>query len=355
MAGGTGGHIFPALAVAEVLRARGVEVIWMGTRHGLEVELVPKAGYPVEWISVNGLRGKGLVAWLVAPLKLLTALFQALNVLRRQQPAVILGWGGFVSGPGGLGAWLLRRPLLLHEQNAIAGTTNRLLARLAHQVMEGFPKTFPAAIGAEWVGNPIREEIEKLPDPEDRFQGRSGYLRLLVLGGSRGAQILNEILPQALALLIPEIHLEIWHQCGGDSQREQSIVAAYCSAGMVEARVMPFIKEMAEAYAWADLVLCRAGALTIAELMAAGVGSILVPFPFAIDDHQQANAHYLVDKGAALLLPESELTPHRLAEELKRLRADRDSLVIMARLARGLHQTGAAQRVADRCLAARRS
>jgi UDP-N-acetylglucosamine--N-acetylmuramyl-(pentapeptide) pyrophosphoryl-undecaprenol N-acetylglucosamine transferase len=314
----------------------------------LEAELVPKAGYSIEWISISGLRGKGLVDWLNAPLKLLAALFQALNVLRRQQPAAVLGLGGFVSGPGGLGAWLLRRPLLIHEQNAIAGTTNRLLAHLACQVMEGFSGTFPATVGAEWIGNPVREVIERLSEPQDRLRGRSGPLRLLVLGGSQGSQVLNEILPQALALLTPKTRPQVWHQCG-TRHREESVAAAYQTAG-VEARIMPFIDEMAEAYAWADLVLCRAGALTVAELMAAGVASLLVPFPFAVDDHQQANARYLVNEGAALLLPENEFTPHRLAGELERLGMNRSALIAMAQLARQLHRAGATRRVAERCL-----
>lgn len=347
MAGGTGGHIFPALVVADRLKARGVEVVWMGTRHGLEAELVPKAGYPIEWISISGLRGKGLASWLIAPGRLLVALFQALGTLRRQRPAAVLGLGGFVSGPGGLSAWLLRRPLLIHEQNAIAGTTNRWLAYLACQAMEGFAGAFPATVKAEWVGNPVREAIEKLPEPKDRLRERRGPLRLLVLGGSQGSLVLNKTLPQALALLTSKVRPQVWHQCGGRQWEEA--VAAYQRAE-VEARLMPFIDEMAEAYAWADLVLCRAGALTVSELMAAGIGSLLVPFPFAIDNHQQANARYLVDAGAALLLPENELTSQRLAGELERLERDRDALITMAQLARGLYRPGASRHIADRCL-----
>ncbi|ADE13676.1 UDP-N-acetylglucosamine--N-acetylmuramyl-(pentapeptide) pyrophosphoryl-undecaprenol N-acetylglucosamine transferase [Nitrosococcus halophilus Nc 4] len=347
MAGGTGGHVFPALAVADTLRAWGVEVVWMGTHQGLEAELVPKAGYPMEWISIGGLRGKGWANWLRAPFKLLLALFQALNALRRQQPTVVLGLGGFASGPGGLGAWLLGRPLLIHEQNAIAGTTNRLLSHLACRVMEAFPGTFPAAMEAECTGNPVREGIEALPEPQTRFQDRRDRFRLLVLGGSQGARVLNEMLPQALALLPPEARPQVWHQCG--PRQWEKAVAAYRAAG-VESRLVPFIDEMAEAYAWADLVLCRAGALTIAELMAAGIGSLLVPFPLAIDDHQRANADYLVDAGAALLLPEKEVTPQRLAGEIERLGGDRFTLMTMAQIARQLHRVGAARRVAERCL-----
>ncbi|QBQ53417.1 undecaprenyldiphospho-muramoylpentapeptide beta-N-acetylglucosaminyltransferase [Nitrosococcus wardiae] len=347
MAGGTGGHVFPALAVADTLRAGGVEVVWMGTHQGLEAKLVPRAGYSMEWISIGGLRGKGLVNWLRAPFKLLLALSQALRALYRWQPAVVLGLGGFASGPGGLGAWLLRRPLLIHEQNAIAGTTNRLLAHLACRVMEAFPGTFPAAMKAEWTGNPVREAIEALPEPQSRFQNRKGRFRLLVLGGSQGARVFNEMLPEALALLTPEARPEVWHQCG--PRQWEGTVAAYQAVG-VESRLVPFIDEMAEAYAWADLVLGRAGALTIAELMAAGVASLLVPFPFAIDDHQRVNAGYLVEAGAARLLPEKEVTPQRLAREIERLGADRFALMTMAQIARQLHRVGAAQRVAERCL-----
>lgn len=347
MAGGTGGHVFPALAVADTLRARGVEVVWMGTRRGLEAELVPKAGYPIEWISIGGLRGKGLVNGLTAPFKLLIALFQALIALRRQRPMAVLGLGGFVSGPGGVGAWLQRRPLLIHEQNAIAGTTNRLLSRLACRVMEAFPGSFPDRIATQWTGNPVREAIESLPEPQIRFQNRSGRLHLLVMGGSQGAWALNKTLPQALALLAPGIRPEVWHQCG--ARQWEETVAAYQAAGVM-VRLAPFIDEMAEAYRWADLVLCRAGALTLAELMAAGIGSLLVPFPFAIDDHQRVNACALVKAGAARLLPEKELSPQRLAEELKNLGADRCALITMARRARQLHRAGAAQRIAEHCL-----
>jgi UDP-N-acetylglucosamine--N-acetylmuramyl-(pentapeptide) pyrophosphoryl-undecaprenol N-acetylglucosamine transferase len=347
MAGGTGGHIFPALAVADMLREWGVEVVWIGTRHGLEDEMVPEAGYPLERIAISGLRGKGVFSWFSAPFKLSLALLQALFILHRQQPAAVLGLGGFASGPGGLGAWLLRQPLLIHEQNAIAGATNRLLAHLACRVMEAFPATFPAPVQAEHTGNPVRKAIEALPEPRERFLERNGPLRLLVLGGSQGARMLNTTLPQALARLAPDRRPEVWHQCG--RRRWEEAVAAYQAAG-VAVRLTPFIDNMAEAYAWADLVLARAGALTVTELMAAGLGAILIPFPFAADNHQQANARYLVEAKAALLLPEKELTPQRLAEDLKRLGADRGTLVAMAQAARRLHRRGAARRVAQYCL-----
>ncbi|ADJ27197.1 undecaprenyldiphospho-muramoylpentapeptide beta-N-acetylglucosaminyltransferase [Nitrosococcus watsonii] len=349
MAGGTGGHVFPALAVADRLRAWGAEVVWMGTRHGLEAELVPKAGYPIEWISVSGLRGKGLTHWLRAPFKLLLALSQALRAQRRWQPAVVLGLGGFVAGPGGLGAWLLRRPLLIHEQNAIVGTANRLLAPLASRVMEAFPGAFPPARKAEWTGNPVRESIEQLSETGVRLQARQGRLRLLVFGGSQGAQVLNATVPQALALLPAKVRPQVWHQCG--SRQWEEAVAAYRAVG-VEARLVPFIDDMAAAYAWADLVVCRAGALTVAELMAVGVGALLVPFPLAIDDHQRANAEYLVAAGAALLLPEKELSSSRLAQAIEHLVANRSILISMAQAARQLHRAGAARRVAERCLEA---
>lgn len=346
MAGGTGGHIFPALAVADRLRARGAEVIWMGTRQGLEATLVPSAGYPVEWITISGLRGKGIVSGMIAPFQLLVAFSQSWLALSRWKPAAILGLGGFVSGPGGIGAWLQGCPLLIHEQNAIAGTANRWLARLACRVMEGFPGAFAEAIAAEYTGNPVRAALESLPGPSLRLPKRSGRLRLLVLGGSQGARVLNETLPPTLALLAPSIRPEVWHQCG--ARQWENAAAAYQTAGLT-ACLTPFIEDMAGAYGWADLVLCRAGALTISELMAAGVGSLLVPFPFAIDNHQRANARFLVEAGAARLLPEHQLTPRRLAQELEPLGANRRALLAMAQAARWLHPAGAARRVAGYC------
>ena len=347
MAGGTGGHVFPALAVAEQLRGRGVPVVWMGTQRGLEATLVPKAGIPMEWIGVSGLRGKGVRRLLEMPLMLGRAVWQAGIILRRLRPCVVLGMGGFTSGPGGMVARSLGIPLVVHEQNAIAGLTNRWLARVADRVLEAFPATFPAARCAVAVGNPVRESIASLPPPAERFAGRSGRVRLLVVGGSQGALALNQLVPQALALLDASERPETWHQAGG--RLHAAAETAYRTAG-VAVRLTPFIDDMAAAYGWADLVLCRAGALTVAELAAAGIGSILVPFPFAVDDHQTANARFLEQGGAALIRQQAELTPEMLAGLLREALGDRGRLLGMAEAARRLARLEAAEQVATVCL-----
>jgi UDP-N-acetylglucosamine--N-acetylmuramyl-(pentapeptide) pyrophosphoryl-undecaprenol N-acetylglucosamine transferase len=352
MAGGTGGHVFPALAVAEYLRGRGVSVAWMGTRRGLEATLVPKAGIPMEWIGVAGWRGKGLRQRLLTPFVLARALWQAGAVLRRVRPPVVLGMGGFASGPGGVMARLLGIPLVVHEQNAIAGMTNGWLARIASRVLEAFPDTFSPARRAVTVGNPVRESIAALPPPGARWAGRGGRPRLLVVGGSQGALALNQLVPQALALLAESERPEVWHQAGG--QLHAAAAAAYRNAG-VTVRLTPFIEDMAEAYGWADLALCRAGALTVAELAAAGIGAVLVPFPFAVDDHQTANARFLERGGAALVLQQAGLTAEGLALTLRGLLGDRPRLLRMAEAARGLAKIDAAERVAVACLEQARS
>lgn len=347
MAGGTGGHVFPALAVAERLRMRGIPVVWIGTQKGLEATLVPKAGIPLETITVAGLRGKGFRRAITMPVMLVRALWQAKALLRGLHPGVVLGMGGFASGPGGLAARWLGFPLVIHEQNAIAGLTNRWLAPFAQRVLAAFPNTFPAARKALTVGNPVREQIGLLPPPDERFAGRTGPLRLLILGGSQGALALNQRVPQALALLEEHERPLVWHQAGG--QLQQAAEQAYQAAG-ISARLTPFIEDMAEAYGWADLVLCRAGALTVAELAAAGVASILVPFPFAVDDHQTANAQFLARSGAAFLCPQAELTAENLASRLRELQNDRSQLLSMAEAARQLAKLEAAERVALVCL-----
>ncbi len=347
MAGGTGGHVFPALAVAAVLRARGAEVIWMGTRKGLEARVVPEAGFDIRWISVSGLRGKGVGTWLLAPFKLLWASAQALGILLSVWPGVVLGMGGFVTGPGGLVSWFLRRPLVLHEQNAVAGWTNARLVRLASRVLSGFPGVFPAVASALHTGSPVRPEIASLSAPEERLAGRRGPLRLLVLGGSLGAVALNRLVPQAVAGLEPALRPEIRHQAG--RRDVDKALADYRTLGVV-ADVVAFIDDMAAVYAWADLVLCRAGALTIAELTAAGIGSILVPYPYAVDDHQTANARFLVNAGAALLAPQDALSAAQLREWLAGFGQDREKLLAMALAARRLARPQAAQDVADLCL-----
>jgi UDP-N-acetylglucosamine--N-acetylmuramyl-(pentapeptide) pyrophosphoryl-undecaprenol N-acetylglucosamine transferase len=346
MAGGTGGHIFPALAVAERLRAEGAEVLWLGARDGLETRIVPRAGFPLETIHIRGLRGKGVLGWLMLPFRLLLAMFESLVVIMRFRPFTVLGMGGFVTGPGGLTAWLLRKPLVVHEQNAVAGMTNRWLSRLAARSLVAFPDALP---GAELIGNPVREAIEQLPAPELRFGDRTGPLRLLVLGGSQGARSLNETLPQAVAEIARRRRVEIHHQTGRDAADE--VVRAYQSAA-VDARVEEFIEDMAAAYAWADLVICRAGALTLAELTAAGLGAVLVPYPFAVDDHQRRNAEFLVAAGAARLLTEGPEFAVELERVLNDLIGDggRERLLVMAQRARRLALPDAAARVADICV-----
>lgn len=346
MAGGTGGHVFPALAVAQQLRAQGVEVVWMGTRKGLESRVVPAAGIYIEWVLVSGLRGKGILRWLLLPFTLAFALLQSLVIIMRQRPHAILGMGGFSAGPGGVVACLLKKPLVIHEQNAVAGLTNRLLSWCASQVLEAFPHTFSERCHARHTGNPVREDIAALAEPDQRLAQHDGPVRLLVIGGSLGAQALNEAVPQALSHIGDRIALDVWHQAGErniDAAREQ-----YLQAG-VSARLEPFIDDMAAAYAWADIVLCRAGALTIAELAAAGVGSILVPFPYAVDDHQTHNAQYLTQTGAAHLLPQSGLSGSSLGTLLEELCGSRETLLGMARAARSCAMPTATADVAAIC------
>lgn len=347
MAGGTGGHVFPALALARELRARSWQVVWLGTRRGLEARLVPPEQIPLEWLSVSGLRGKGALVWISAPLKLMRALAQAVSVIRRRRPALVVGLGGFVAGPGGLAAWLLRKPLLIHEQNAIAGFTNRCLSHLARRVLEAFPGSFSARVKAEAIGNPVRREIAQLPAPSERFAQRQGAIRLLVVGGSQGAARLNAIVPFALARATVGLPFEVLHQSG--ERWIEAARASYAQAG-VNARLQPFIEDMAEAYGWADLVVCRSGALTVSELAAAGVGAILVPFAAATDDHQTCNATYLVNEGAAVMIAERELDAERLSSELSRLCAGRGKLLAMAQRARVLARPDAAQQLADACI-----
>jgi UDP-N-acetylglucosamine--N-acetylmuramyl-(pentapeptide) pyrophosphoryl-undecaprenol N-acetylglucosamine transferase len=346
MAGGTGGHVFPALALARELRARSWQVVWLGTRRGLEARVVPADQIPIEWLSVSGLRGKGVMPWLSAPLKLARALWQALAVMRRRRPALVVGLGGFVAGPGGIAAWLTRRPLLIHEQNAVAGFTNRCLARLARRVLAGFPAAFSAGVPVEVVGNPVRSEIAALPPPAERFRSHQGPIRVLIIGGSQGAARLNAVVPFAVARLAAGIALEVRHQSG-----ERWIEAAgrsYADAG-VRAQLLPFIEDMAQAYDWADLVICRAGALTISELSAAGIGAVLVPFPAATDDHQTRNAAVMVGADAAVMIADRELTAERLAAELTRLCAGRGRLLAMAERARLLGRPRATTALADAC------
>jgi UDP-N-acetylglucosamine--N-acetylmuramyl-(pentapeptide) pyrophosphoryl-undecaprenol N-acetylglucosamine transferase len=349
MAGGTGGHVFPALAVAQVLRERGVAVVWLGVPGSMESRLVPARGFPIEWVRVAGIRGKGAMTWMLAPLRIANAVVQAMGVLRRVKPRSVLGAGGYVSGPGGIAAWLMRIPLLIHEQNAIAGLTNRWLARVATQVLQAFPGSFGPRVHADTIGNPVRADIVALAPPAQRFAGRESRARLLIFGGSQGAQRLNSVLPQALARLSPENRPQVIHQTG--ERGLESTRAAYVKE-RIEAQVLPFIEDMAKTYAWADLAVCRAGAMTVAELQAAGLGAIFVPLPIATDDHQTKNAAVMVGVGAARIIQERELTPEHLSAIIGELIADRARLLRMAEAARAARMTDAASRLADLCIAA---
>jgi len=335
------------------LREEFIEVIWLGTRRGLEARVIPAEGIPIEWLSVGGLRGKGWRTLFTAPWRVTVALLQALRVMWRRRPAIVVGLGGFVTGPGGIAAWLTRRPLIIHEQNAIAGFTNRCLAHLAREVLEAFPDSFSGSVRARTVGNPVRRDISALRPPSERFPRREGAVRLLVIGGSQGAVRLNTVVPYALARLAGVIRFDVRHQAG-----ERWIEAgrqSYADAG-VRADVRPFIEDMAEAYGWADLVICRSGALTVSELAAAGVGAILVPFPAAVDDHQTHNARFLVREEAAVLIADRDLTAERLGSELERLcAAGRQKLLAMAERARRLARPDATEELATSCLELARS
>ena len=342
MAGGTGGHVFPALAVADCLRADGWRVVWLGARTGMEATLVPQRGHEMAWIRFSGLRGKGLLAKLALPLTLLVAFWQSLRAIRAHRPDVVLGMGGYIAFPGGMMAALLGRPLVIHEQNSIAGLANRVLAGVADRILVAFPGALPRS---RLVGNPVRDAIASVPAPAARFAGRSGPLRVLVVGGSLGAAALNEIAPKALALLPPDARPRVTHQSG--ARHLDALRANYAAAG-VAASLVAFIDEMAQAYADADVVLCRAGATTVAELAAAGVAAILVPFPFAVDDHQTTNARYLADPGAAILIQQRDLTSEKLAEVLRGL--SRRELLAMAEKAHALGRPDAARAVAEACI-----
>ena len=344
MAGGTGGHVFPALAVAQELAARGWQISWMGTPDSFESRVVPGYGFELDTVEAHRLRGQGLSERLLAPARLLRAMSQAWRVLRRRRPQVVLGMGGFVTGPGGVVSRLLRTPLVVHEQNAVPGLTNRWLARVAARVLEAFPQSFSAPVRAQAVGNPIRAEIAALAAPTPIASDRP--LRLLVMGGSLGAQALNEAVPAALAGLPAHARPEVRHQAGRDQM--PATRSAYLAKG-VSAEVTEFLDDMAEAYGWADLAVCRAGALTVSELMAAGLPAILVPFPFAVDDHQTANARFLTEAGAGRLMPLHTMTAQTLSMLLGSLLSDRAGLHTMAQAAYRLAKRDATRRVADVC------
>jgi UDP-N-acetylglucosamine--N-acetylmuramyl-(pentapeptide) pyrophosphoryl-undecaprenol N-acetylglucosamine transferase len=345
MAGGTGGHIFPALSVADYVRAAGWNVVWLGSRSGMESRIVPQQGYTMAWIRFSGVRGRGVLPFAFLPVKLLIAFWQSARAVFAYRPDVVLGMGGYVAFPGGMMASLLHRPLVIHEQNSVAGLANRTLARLADKVLVGFPEAFGRRAKAEWTGNPVRADIAAVPPPEERFAGRSGRLHVLVLGGSQGAKALNDVVPQALSRMAEADRPTVLHQAG--AAHADSVRANYANAS-VSAEVVAFIDDMAARYAAADLMICRAGASTVAELAAAGVASVLIPFPHAVDDHQTHNARFLAERGAAVLLPQSELTPEKLADLLSGL--TREKLLAMARCARGAGKPDATSTVAEACM-----
>ncbi|MBP8884686.1 undecaprenyldiphospho-muramoylpentapeptide beta-N-acetylglucosaminyltransferase [Ectopseudomonas oleovorans] len=343
MAGGTGGHVFPALACAREFQARGYAVHWLGTPRGIENELVPQAGLPLHLINVSGLRGKSKLALLKAPFQLLRSLLQARRIVRELHPVCVLGMGGYVTGPGGLAARLAGVPLIIHEQNAVAGTANRLLSRIANRICEAFPNTFAATDKRRTTGNPVREELF-LETPREPLAGRK--LKLLVLGGSLGAEPLNKLLPAALEKIPADLRPQVFHQAG---KQHADITAERYRDAAVEAEVAPFIKDMARAYGWADLVVCRAGALTVSELAAAGLPSFLVPLPHAIDDHQSRNAEYLAKEGAAVLLPQHATDADTLAAQLTEVLMHPEKLNVMGATARRLAKPDATRTVVDIC------
>jgi len=349
MAGGTGGHVFPGLAVAHLMQAWGWKVVWLGNPAGMEATLVPKHGIPMEYVRFGGLRGKGLIAKLMLPVNLLRACAQSLSVLRRVKPDVVLGMGGYITFPAGLMTALSGRPLVLHEQNSIAGLANKVLAKVAKRVLVAFPNALPHA---EWTGNPIREELARTLTPKARYAQRSGPLNLLVVGGSLGAAALNEVVPRALAMLKPEERPRVVHQAG--AKHIDALKANYAQAGLLsvegeeaDVQLVPFIDDMTSAYAKADLVICRSGAMTVAEIAAVGVAAFFVPFPFAVDDHQTTNAAFLADHGAALVVQQRDLTAEGLVAWLRS--QTRETLAQMAERSRSLAKPDATEQVAQIC------
>jgi UDP-N-acetylglucosamine--N-acetylmuramyl-(pentapeptide) pyrophosphoryl-undecaprenol N-acetylglucosamine transferase len=349
MAGGTGGHVFPALAVADELLAVDAKISWLGTRRGIESELVPSRDLAITYLDIEGIRGRGVMALIRAPLLLFRSIRQALSLLNEFKPQVVLGMGGFASGPCAVAAKLKGIPVVIHEQNSVAGTTNRLSAHIARRVMQGFPNTLT---NGEWCGNPVRPEIANLLPPQERLAKRKGKASLLILGGSRGALAINRLLPEALGRIDARVRPNVIHQTGRDHL--QGTIDAYQEQGLNlkngKINVVPFIDAMEDAYAWADFVICRSGALTIAELTAVGLGSLLIPFPHAIDDHQTCNGKLLVGQGAATMIQQSTLTPEILANEINAICTQPERRLNMAMRARELAKVGAAQQVAKVCI-----
>jgi UDP-N-acetylglucosamine--N-acetylmuramyl-(pentapeptide) pyrophosphoryl-undecaprenol N-acetylglucosamine transferase len=346
MAGGTGGHVFPGLALAAYLRDQGVEVHWLGTQLGIEARLVPEAGFPLHVISIGGVRGKGIKTLLTAPVKLIKAIFEARKIIKNIDPQIVIGMGGFASGPGGIASFLTRRPLIIHEQNAKAGLTNKGLGWFAKVILEGFPSAFKPSSRVRMIGNPVRREIENIAAPADRSQTGDDRLHVLVLGGSLGAAALNQMVPKALALIPRERRPVVRHQAG--DKHLDDAKKHYESCG-IDVTLQPFIKDMAEAYRWADIVICRAGALTVAELCAAGLPAVLVPYPFAVDDHQTANAQFMVKAGAAQLIQQSELTESKLAVIVEEFIASKSKRLAMANAAYGLRKVKVVETIHQIC------
>ena len=350
MAAGTGGHVFPALAVAEKLREQGIDVHWLATRTGMEHRLVGAKNIPLHSIDIQGLRGNGIKRLIIAPFKILSATLTAMRLMRSLKVDAVIGFGGYVAGPGGLAARLLGLPLVVHEQNAIAGFTNTQLARIAQLVLQAFPNTFPSSVKIKTTGNPVRQDIASLPAPAQRYDARGNSpLTVLIVGGSLGAQALNERVPEALALL--DMPLKIMHQCGqqqleSTQQRYAALNGTALTSGQLDVQVVPFVEDMAQAYANADLMICRAGALTVTEVATAGVAAIFVPLPSAVDDHQTANAHYLADNDAAIICPQASLTAQSLHQALAPL-MDRSILKDMAIKAKQQAHPHATQQVVD--------
>jgi len=345
MAGGTGGHIFPGLAVADYLREQGWTVVWVGSRTGMEAGLIPQRGYTMAWVRFSGVRGRNLLQAALLPLQLLIAFWQTARAIFSHRPHIVLGMGGYVSFPGAMMAALFNRPLVIHEQNSIAGLANRVLSKVADRVLTTFPEAFREATAVIITGNPVRSEIVTMAPPENRYRARGGRLRVLVMGGSQGARVLNATLPDALALVPDDARPRVLHQAGAASL---DVVRGRYEACGVVAEVADFIADIASRYAESDLIICRAGATTVAEIAAAGVASLLVPYPFAADDHQTINARFLADRGAALLVPQTEFTPQRLAEVLKEM--TREKLLAMAQRARAVGRPDATLAVAKVCM-----
>ncbi|MGZ5100257.1 MAG: undecaprenyldiphospho-muramoylpentapeptide beta-N-acetylglucosaminyltransferase [Usitatibacter sp.] len=356
MAAGSGGHIFPGLAIAGELRQRGWNIHWMGTRAGMENRLVKQAGYPMVNVNMSGVRGKGALAWLVLPLRILVAFWQSTAAIFRIRPDVVLSMGGYVAFPGGMMAALWRKPLVVHEPGAVAGITNRVLAPVADRVIVGMEGAFDRPVAprwanrlpkprrVDWLGTPVRDEITAVPHPDERYAGRGGKLRLLVVGGSLGAQTMNDLVLAALASMQPQERPDVVHQAG--EKLFDGLRAAYGKAG-VAGEVLPFIDDMAARYGWCDVLVCRSGAITVAEITAAGVAAILFPLPWFVADEQAANAAFLAERGAGIALRQLDTTPPALAERLRSL--TRGQLAAMARKARALGRPDATRRCADLC------